>query len=130
MLFLRIEEILILHAALIDKFGGIHGLRDPAGLEAALAAPQMRAHYEEADLVVCAATSAFHFTNAHAFLDGNKRVAAAATELFVRLNYGRVEASDAQVIMHFLAIAAGKLTRDQVEIAFREWITPPAGSAP
>lgn len=46
-----------------------------------MAAAENRAHYEDADISVCAATYAYHIAQAHAFLDGNKRVAAAASEI-------------------------------------------------
>jgi Fic/DOC family len=49
------------------------GLRDEALLESALTAARNRHHYEMADVVSCAATYAYHLTQAHAFLDGNKR---------------------------------------------------------
>lgn len=85
MRFLRKDELIELHHGLINRFGGIEGLRDEAGLESAIAAPEQRASYEEADLVACAATYAYHLTKAHAFLDGSKRVAAAATESSISL---------------------------------------------
>jgi death-on-curing protein len=55
-----------------------------AYLESALAAAQNRHGYEGADVVSCAAAFAYHLTQAHAFIDGNKRVAAAVTETFIR----------------------------------------------
>jgi death on curing protein len=122
MLFFRKAEVLALHAALIHRYGGIEGLRDEAGIESALAAPEQRAHYEEADLAACAATYAYHLTKAHAFLDGNKRIAAAATELFLQLNGARLVASNRELIEFFLHIADGTLTRDAVEQQIRQWI--------
>ena len=122
MLFLAKDEVLVLHQRLIDAFGGIEGLRDEAGLESALSAPQQRAHYEQADLVVCAATYAYHLTKAHAFLDGNKRVAAAATELFLGLNDARLTATNHEIIKLFLAIAAGAYTREDVEGLLDGWV--------
>ncbi|MCB0100033.1 MAG: Fic family protein, partial [Caldilineaceae bacterium] len=65
-----------MHTILIDEYGGVHGLRDDGILESALAAAENRAYYENADLASCAATYAFHLCEAHAFLDGNKRIAA------------------------------------------------------
>jgi death-on-curing protein len=82
-LFLRKQEVLDLHAQLIETFGGSYGLRDEGGLESAIAAAEHRVYYESAPLAVCAATYAYHLCQAHAFLDGNKRVAAAAAELFI-----------------------------------------------
>ena len=121
-LFLRQHEALALHAQLIQVFGGLASLRDEAALESALVAPAQRAHYEAASLAVCAATYAYHLTQAHAFIDGNKRVAAAATELFLELNGARLQATDEEVIDLFLRIAAGTLTRTAVEEIIHPWV--------
>jgi len=71
---------------LIAETGGTQGLRDEGLLESALTAAKNRHYYETADAVSCAATYAFQLTQAHAFLDGNKRVAAAITEAFLETN--------------------------------------------
>ena len=68
-LFLRKQEVIDIHRGLIEAFGGIHGLRDEGALESALAAAENREHYENANLATCAATYAYHLTNAHAFID-------------------------------------------------------------
>ena len=67
-----------------------------------------RHHYEKADLVACAAAFAYHLTQAHAFVDGNKRIAAAMMETFLESN-----------VQLFLNIASGPLSRDQVELQLR-----------
>ena len=83
LLFLRLHEVLGIHARGIEESGGLHGVRDAGALEAALTAAENRAYYEQATLSTCAATYAYHLTQAHAFVDGNKRVAAAAAEIFL-----------------------------------------------
>lgn len=123
-LFLRKHEVLALHAQLIQLFGGRAGLRDEGMLESALTAPLHRAYYEAADLVSCAATYAYHLTHAHAFIDGNKRVAAAATELFLELNGITLTASDTDLINLFFRVAAHELSRETVEQMLRGWIEP------
>jgi len=121
-LFPRKQEVLDIHAQLIEAFGGIDGLRDEATLESALAAAENREHYESADLVTCAATYAFHVAHAHAFMDGNKRVAAAVSEIFLEINGARLIATNEQLVTLFLGIAAGKLTRDEVEEFYRRFV--------
>jgi death-on-curing protein len=79
-------DVLTIHARLIEETGGSGGLRDQGSLESALAAAENRYNYEKADLITCAATYAFHLTQAHAFVDGNKRIAAAITETFLEDN--------------------------------------------
>jgi len=79
-------DVLTVHARLIAETGGSIGLRDEGLLESALAAAENRYGYDDADLVTCAATYAYHLTQAHAFVDGNKRIAAAITETFLECN--------------------------------------------
>ncbi len=73
MLFLYKTEVIDIHERLIEEFGGINGLRDEGALESALSSVENRAYYENADILICAATYAYHLTQAHAFIDGNKR---------------------------------------------------------
>lgn len=125
MIFLRKQEVLDIHVKLIDNFGGIHGLRDDAALDSTLAAAKNRMYYENADFTTCAATYAYHLTQAHAFIDGNKRIAAAVAEIFLELNGAELIASNDQIVALFLDIATGKLTRDEVEQIFKKWTKLP-----
>ena len=118
--FVSKEEALELQHTSIEKFGGSHGLRNDGAFESALRASENRHHYENANLTVCAATYAFHLCQAHAFVDGNKRVAAAVSILFLRRNGAKITASIEKLIELFLQIAAGEMTREAVEQFFVE----------
>ncbi|MBL8189322.1 MAG: type II toxin-antitoxin system death-on-curing family toxin [Acidobacteria bacterium] len=120
--FLTREEVLHLHEQVIEEFGGHFGLRDEGALESALLAAENRAYYEQASLAVCAATYVYHLTQAHAFIDGNKRIGLAAALLFVRLNDGRLKTTNAELIELFLKIAANEMTRDEAEQLFEQRI--------
>lgn len=122
MLFLRKQEVLEIQQRLIDQFGGIHGIRDEGLLDSALSAPENRLRYENANLATCAATYAYHLTQAHAFLDGNKRIGAAVSEIFVALNGHRLSATNEEIVELFLSIAAGSTSRPDVEAAFERWL--------
>ena len=130
LLFLRTHEVLAIHARAIEEFGGWHGVRDAGALEVALTAAENRAYYEQAFLPTCAATYAHHLTQAHAFLDGNKRLAAAVAEIFLELNGAELQATDEEIVAVFLAIAAGELSRQGVEQGFAQRVVfkqaPPA----
>ena len=121
-LFPRKQEALEIHARLIEEFGGSHGLRDEGALESALAAAENREYYEGADLAACAATYAYHLSQAHAFFDGNKRIAAAISEIFLEINGASLNATNEQIISLFLDIAAGHLSRGQVEQFFLQYV--------
>lgn len=121
-LFSEKQEVIDIQKKLIDTFGGIHGLRDESAFESALAAAENRLYYENINLAACAATYAYHLTQAHAFIDGIKRVAAAVAEIFLELHGAHLKATNDQIVALFLDIAAGKLTRDEVEQIFNKWI--------
>jgi death-on-curing protein len=122
MLFLRQDELIDIHNKLIEEFGGTHGLRDEGALESALTAVSHRAYYENADISICAATYAYHLTQAHAFIDGNKRIAAAASEIFLEINEAKLNATNDQIVDLFIGIAAGDLSRSEVEQIFLQWV--------
>ena len=123
MLFPTIEEVLDLHRQVIEEFGGAHGLRDEAALESALMAAENCAYYENASPAICAATYAYHLTQAHAFIDGNKRIAAAVSELFLSINDARLELTNDEIVDLFLGIAASQITRDEAERIFAQRVT-------
>lgn len=89
---LSVDEVLEIHATLIATFGGPEGIRDPGLLESALYRPGT-GYY--ADLPEMAAALFESLLMNHPFIDGNKRVAFFATDVFLRLNGYRlnVEAS-------------------------------------
>lgn len=86
--FLSLDEVLALHECLIERFGGPGGVRDPGLLESALYRP--RSGYYP-DLSEMAAAMFESLIMNHPFVDGNKRVAFFATDVFLRLNGWRLE---------------------------------------
>jgi len=82
-LFLSTDEVLEIHAALIERFGGKAGVRDLGLLESALFRPRT-GYYN--DLVEMASALFESLIMNHAFVDGNKRVAFFVTDIFLRLN--------------------------------------------
>jgi death-on-curing protein len=91
--YLRLEDVLFIHADQIDRFGGTHGLRDPGLLEAALFRPQT-GYYKS--VIEQAAALWESLSQNHPFIDGNKRVAFAATFVFLSINNVELTASDQQ----------------------------------
>ena len=119
--FPEFDDILLVHAEIIRETGGSEGLRDAGGLDSALKAAQNRFNYETEDLAKLAATFAYHLSQAHAFVDGNKRIAAVVAELFLKLNGANLNATNDEIIELYLDIASSKLSREQVEEKFAEW---------
>ena len=98
---------------------GWPGLRDRGLLEAAIAMPQTK--FDGADLhgglPEKAAACHFHLCANHPFMDGNKRVAVAAAEVFLLINGQELSASDSELEEVTLGVAAGRLSKSHV-IAF------------
>ncbi len=81
--FLTLDEVLVMHVVLLKRFGGPEGVRDLGLLESALHRPQS-GYYR--DLVEMAAAMFESLIKNHPFVDGNKRVAFFATDVFLRMN--------------------------------------------
>jgi death-on-curing protein len=81
--FLSLDEVLAIHERLIDKFGGQSGIRDRGLLESALFRPQT-GYYENLEEMAAALFESLLIN--HPFIDGNKRVAFFASDVFLRLN--------------------------------------------
>jgi len=86
--FLTRDELLEIHENLIERFGGQPGIRDPGLLESALFRPRT-GYYK--DLAEMGAALFESLIINHPFVDGNKRVAFFATDVFFRLNGYKLE---------------------------------------
>jgi death-on-curing protein len=110
---------LAVHDEQLAEHGGGIGVRDSGLLESALARPQNRLAYDgSADLPALAAAYAFGLARNHPFVDGNKRTAFVAAELFLELNGMTLTASDADCVLTVLRLAAGEIGED----AFAAWL--------
>lgn len=92
-LFLTLDEVLAIHERVIDDFGGGRGIRDLGLVESALYRPRT-GYY--ADLIEMAAALFESLLKNHAFVDGNKRVAFFATDVFLRLNGWKLQVDAAE----------------------------------
>lgn len=105
--FPTLEETLELHRVLLERFGGLAGVRDRGLLQSALARPQT-GYYDT--LWLQAAALLQSLGRNHAFVDGNKRVAFALTAIFLRLNGHRIVVGAAEaesfLIEHMIASRA------------------------
>jgi death on curing protein len=109
MRYLTAAELLIVHQALIEGFGGMAGITEAgfARLEAAAAAPRQSAFGEELypDLAAKAGALAHAIVRGHPFTDGNKRVAVAALDLMASLNGATLSASNDAIYAMTMAAA-------------------------
>ena len=99
--FPTLQEVLAMHKALVEAFGGSMGLRDPGALEAALMRPQL-GYYQ--DLIEEAAALMESLANNHPFVDGNKRVAFFVTDTFLRMNGHYIDCDNDQAYRYFMRL--------------------------
>ncbi|MBN2319427.1 MAG: type II toxin-antitoxin system death-on-curing family toxin [Acidobacteria bacterium] len=114
--FLSVESVLLVHRRVIEEFGGDLGLRDRGLLESAVAMPKssFAGKYLHAGMAEMAAAYHFHLCSNHLFVDGNKRVAVAAAELFLLVNGIALTATDDELAELTLGIARGEISKDAV----------------
>lgn len=102
------------HAEQLAEHGGGEGVRDEGLLESAMARPRNLAAYGDPDAAALAAAYAYGIARNHPFVDGNKRTAAVVSETFLVLNGFGLTASDAELVVTFLALAAGELSEEEL----------------
>ena len=117
---LSLDQVLRLHARIIETSGGGTGLRDLGRLQSALA--QALASFDGQDLypdlISKAAALAFALVQGHPFVDGNKRIGHAAMEVTLLLNGYEVIADVDNQERTVLAVASGDIDQD----SFSEWV--------
>jgi death-on-curing protein len=106
------EAIEIVHEEQLREHGGLTGLKDENGLEAALARPMNKAHYGEPDVFELAGAYIFGIVRNHPFSDGNKRTGFLAAYIFLRIHGHAIETSQAKIIALVLGVAAGEIDED------------------
>lgn len=114
--FLALDEVLALHADQVTRYGGAPGVRDPALLESALAAPgsTFGGEYLHGSLPEMAAAYLFHLVRNHPFLDGNKRTGLAAAIAFLGLNSLWLEADPEELADQVMRVAGGEMAKAEV----------------
>lgn len=119
--FLTFEQVVALHQIQIDQFGGIHGVKDEGLLLSALGQPESGYgdQYFHKDLYEMAAAYLFHLVKNHAFHDGNKRIAALTSAVFIQVN-GLILTADENEFEKLVLNAAQSLaTKEQIADFFR-----------
>jgi len=117
--------IIAIHSEQLSEHGGIPGIRDENLLDSALARPQQKAAYDDdADLAALAAAYGYGIARNHPFLDGNKRTALVATELFLALNGYDLLTDDTDCLTTFLLLAEGSLPENELAKWLRRHLSP------
>lgn len=112
------QVLLAVHEEQLAEHGGAPGTRDLGLFDSALARPRNLALYGEPDAAALAAAYGCGIARNHPFVDGNKRTAFVAVELFLALNGLELTADDSVCVLTMLAVAAGSMD----EATFAAWL--------
>lgn len=105
-----------MHAKLLGEFGGLPGLPRAELLQSSLARPQQLLAYAESSLSLAQLAAAYGFGLArnHCFSDGNKRIALAVIDVFLRINGSGLAAAEEDAADTIRRLAAGELTESDL----------------
>jgi death-on-curing protein len=122
--YVTIADALFFHRQLIERYGGAPGVRDAGALESALHRPQT-GYYDT--LVHEAAALLESLVQNHPFVDGNKRVAFAVVDVFLRIN-GHSITADSKTIHRYLIKLFEERTFDMEHLVpwLQRIVQPPA----
>ncbi len=114
--YLTVAEVYRMQYRLIEMFGGLQGVRDKGAVEAAVFRPQT-GYYSSIEEEAAALMESL--ANNHGFVDGNKRIAFTAADVFLRRNgyYLDVESVEGYAFIY------GSLDRHEFRFAqILDWI--------
>ena len=122
--FLRFDEVIEMHRRLIELFGGSPELRDAGLLQSALAMPAstFAGSYLHPTLAEMGAAYLFHIACNHPFVDGNKRIAATAARVFLKMNGAEFDPTEQEYGDLTLGVAAGTVDKDAVIAFFKQHV--------
>ena len=109
MIWIGVDDVILIHARVIQSSGGLDGLRDRAALEAAVSAPLQS--FGGQDLfpteIEKIARLGYGLAANHAFIDGNKRIGAMLVQLLLKWNGYQLELKTGELADMFIAISDG-----------------------
>jgi death-on-curing protein len=117
--FPTVEQIKQLQSRLIETYGGSHGLRDSGLLESAVSRAENTVHYiPDVSVADVGASLAWGLIKNNAFIDGNKRIGAAALLLFLEVNGCSLNCTEAEETNMILRAAASEINEEE----FTAWV--------
>ncbi len=128
--FLTVAEIIEIHRDVIDRYGGGTGMRDIGLLESAASMPEATFGntFLHKNLPSMAAAYCFHLVCNHPFVDGNKRVGAAAAVVFLKINGWAFTADQDDYSDVVLRVASSEMDKQSLSDFFERHASPPAPS--
>ncbi|MDZ4284905.1 MAG: type II toxin-antitoxin system death-on-curing family toxin [Patescibacteria group bacterium] len=128
MRYLSQNDILAIHALLIESTGGSDGVRDIALFRSIVARPRQKAFGQEAHRGVFNKAAAYLESIAlyHVFVDGNKRTSITVVARFLSLNGYEFSVTNAEMECFVLRVVVEKLPTDDIAL----WLTSHARKIP
>jgi death-on-curing protein len=119
--FLTLAEVVEIHTDQIERHGGADGMRDINLLSSAVAMPyaSFSGNFLHKDVFEMAAAYAFHISQNHPFVDGNKRTALASALVFLELNGLSISDSEEKLYEAMMSLAAGGLGKETFAVILR-----------
>ena len=126
-LYLSVDQLLALHEAQVEHYGGDAGVRDRGGVEASAARPAMTFGGEDLypDVPAKAAALLHAIVTRHPFVDGNKRTGLHAALLFIAINGWNHTLAPDEVERVTQTVARGEMDIEPLTIWLRQRVTPP-----
>lgn len=117
MIFFEYEQVVKIHRSLIEKTGGMDGIRDAQLLDSALKTPfqTFGGNNLYPDILDKAPQLCYSLIENHPFIDGSKRIGVHLMLLFLKLNNIEVNYSQQELIDFGLDIASGKMSKNDIK---------------
>ena len=117
MIFFEYEQVVKIHRSLIEKTGGMDGIRDAQLLDSALKTPfqTFGGNNLYPDILDKASQLCYSLIENHPFIDGNKRIGVHLMLLFLKLNNIEVNYSQQELVDFGLDIASWKMSKNDIK---------------
>ena len=112
------QVLLAIQSELLNRFGGLAGIRDEGLLDSAINKPKNLFAYGQPTVFELAASYAMGLVKNHPFLDGNKRIGFMAAYVFLGANGWSLEATEEEAVLETLALAVG----ERAEADYAAWL--------
>lgn len=127
-IYLTLDQILVIHDNQIELYGGSHGIRNLGLLESALARPQSSFAGEDLypNIFLKAAVLMQGIIANHSFIDGNKRTGTVSAARFLYINGYNIEVANKILVNLALKVESKKITIKQLSAWFKKhchWLT-------
>jgi death-on-curing protein len=112
------QVLIAIQSELLNRFGGLAGIRDEGLLDSAINKPKNLIAYGQPTVFELAASYATGLVKNHPFLDGNKRIGFMAAYVFLGANGWSLEATEEEAVLETLELAAG----ERAEADYAAWL--------